>query len=95
MRVPAQMKIALASVICLVFLAIYVPWTHTLHATGEYGRHVEQPAGYALIFYPPEPRNLAWGVKVDVSRVLIPMAVVVCATIGGFVLAAEKTRKLS
>jgi len=85
-------KIIWAGTACLGLLASYVPWTYTLY-TSDF--HREKPAGYYLIFDPPPPesRNDRYGVKVDVPRVIIPMVIVVGATIAGVVLTDEKPRK--
>lgn len=87
-----QKSIILAGVICLAVLACYLPWTYTFHTSAV---HREKPAGYYFIFDPPQPEDKwgASGVKVDLPRVIIPMLVVVCATIAGVVLTDEKPRK--
>jgi hypothetical protein len=89
----AKQKIIGAGIMCLVPLALYIPWTYTF--SGADGIHSEKPAGYHFIFDPPQPEkdNLRFGVKIDVPRVVIPMAVVVCVTVAGFMLAGAKTRK--
>jgi hypothetical protein len=92
MRVPLRSKVVLAGVLCLSVLMCYVPWTYTYNASGA---QRERPAGYSFVFDPPAPEHdrPAYGVKVDVPRAAIPMAVVVCATIAGVALTGGKTRK--
>jgi hypothetical protein len=87
-----QKKIIWGGIACLGVLACYVPWTYTFWSSDV---HSEKPGGYYLIFAPPAPESgsHAFGVKVDVPRVVIPMVVVVCATIAGVVLIDEKPRK--
>ena len=81
-----------AGVLSLAALSIYVPWVHTANATAPDGFSSEKPAGYHFVFNPPEPKGKhnAFGVKVDAPRVVIPMAAVVVAMIGGVVLAARR-----
>jgi hypothetical protein len=96
-QIPAQVKIVVAGVVCLVVLACYVPWTYTFDAGNSENRlHVERAGGYALLSDPPKLPGDFWkagGVKVDVPRVLIPMAVVVFATVAGVCLVGQKSRK--
>jgi hypothetical protein len=91
---PMQIKILGAGILFLVILACYVPWTFTFEG-GERHYHIERSAGYAFISDPPKlPRDFPepGGVKVDVPRVLIPMAVVIFATVAGLFLTGGKGR---
>jgi hypothetical protein len=85
MRMPRHHKIIWAGIICLGLLALYPPWKRTWSTSGE------APAGYHLIFLPPETRG--YGIKIDVARLLIPMALVVCVTAALVVFTIEKSRK--
>jgi hypothetical protein len=92
-RTPAYKKIICAGIVCLGILTCYVPWTYTF--SGLQGIHSERAAGYHFIFYPPRPESdsRAYGVKIDVPRMVIPMVVVVCVTLAAVALAGSKTRK--
>jgi hypothetical protein len=79
-------SILIAGLVALAVLTVYVPWTHTLRTWGEYGGSIERPAGYGFIFEPPEPVTRAWGVRIDLVRIAIPVAFVIFATAGGLML---------
>ena len=83
---PIQKRIVGVGAACLCFLACYVPWTYTFQGNGIFR---EKPAGYYFIFVPPGPEwhTNFYGVKVNVSQVVITMTVVVIATIAGVLLA--------
>jgi hypothetical protein len=79
---PKQKRILWAGVGCLAVLGLYVPWKHT------WGASQSAPAGYHLIFWPPAAEGR--GLKVDTTRLLIPMAVVACVTAAAVVLASGR-----
>lgn len=87
-----QKQIIVAGLVALGFLTTYLPWTYTFYTSAV---HREKPGGYHWIFDPPQPEsNLGGaGVKVDVPRVLIPMAVVIVAMIAGIALVDGRTDK--
>ena len=61
-------------------MGIFPPWTYTLNTDKV---NSESPAGYALIFSPPETQNkasAAFGIKIDITRLLIQWIVVGGAT---------------
>lgn len=76
-----QRRIIVAGVVCLAMLAFYVPWIRTLHYDGI---HQESAIGYRFIFNPP-----ASNARIDAMRTVIPMGVVVIATIAGVLLTAR------
>ena len=68
----------------LVILALFVPWMFTRHTESApdgypQGYSRDWPAGYGFIFASPTPPDDRTGVKLDVPRLIIPMAAVVCA----------------
>ena len=80
-----QRKIAIVGVVLFVFMGLIPPWTYTLNAQSI---HREKPAGYALIISPPVPEddNPAFGVKIDISRLIIQWLVLAAATgLGAFI----------
>jgi tetratricopeptide (TPR) repeat protein len=79
---PKQKKIICAGIACLGLLVCFLPWNYTVGA----GR--ETPAGYYFIFTPPRDNPA----KVDVTRVVIPAAFVVCVTIAAVVLVGGRPR---
>jgi hypothetical protein len=81
--------IIVLGVACLGLLAVYVPWTHTVNFSGI---SREKPAGYQLITNPPAPEKSApsYGVRINVPQMVIPMAVVLIATIAGVILTKPK-----
>jgi hypothetical protein len=81
----------------LAFLAaslLIAPWTFTLEWQAI---KMERSAGYSFLFWPPvppkeaHPRPDLWGVKVDVPRLVVTLAVVVLSTIGGVILTGNKS----
>ena len=75
---PTQKKIICAGIACLAFLACVVPWRNT------YEGHMGKSVGYRPIFAPPDG-----SVAIDLSRTLIPMGVVVVATVAGVMLTSR------
>jgi hypothetical protein len=85
-----QMIALLIGVVIIAAMGIYVPWRRVLN-TATF--HRVEPAGYALIFDPPQRLYgdaFAQGVEVDVPRVLIPMLVVLVATVAAVLLTGPK-----
>ena len=74
-----QLRILIASTIIFIAMGLFPPWTYTLDAQSI---HREKPAGYALIIAPPAPEKdaPAFGVRLDVSRLLVQWLVLVAAT---------------
>lgn len=81
---PKQIRILIVAGVFFVAMGIFPPWTYTLDAKSI---HREKPAGYALIVSPPSPENdaPAFGVRLDISRLLIQWLVLIVAT-GGLLL---------
>jgi hypothetical protein len=75
-----QRLTVLAGLLIGGFLSIYVPWTHTFHINNV---RREKPAGYGFIFSPPPTKNSGndqrWGLRIDLSRTLLPIGFVVVA----------------
>jgi hypothetical protein len=82
-----QKRILIASVLIFIAMGLYPPWTYTFSSTL---RHSEKPAGYGLIVAPPAPEKNApaWGVSLDISRLLVQWLVLAAAT--GFALLLVK-----
>lgn len=74
-----QQKIVIFGVVLFALMGFFPPWTYTVD-TQQVRR--ERPAGYALIISPPEPEGnaVAYGVRIDVSRIVIQWLVLVAAT---------------
>src|SRR5262245_34657376 len=72
-----QKKIIWAGIACLSFLAVFVPWK------GTYGA-----IGYYFIFLPPNG-----AVSVDVTRLFIPMGLVMGLTVAAVVFAEDIFKK--
>ena len=74
-----QLKILIRFSFLLVAMGLYPPWTYTFDAQSI---HSEKPAGYDLIFTPPLPERdaPAFGVRMDISRLLIQWFVLAAAT---------------
>ena len=89
---PKQLRILLAAGVIFVAMGIFPPWTYTLDAQSI---HHEKPAGYAFIVSPPNPEkdSPAFGVRLDISRLLIQWLVLVAATSGLLLLAREPDSK--
>lgn len=85
---PKQLRILIAAGVIFIAIGIFPPWTYTLDAQSI---HREKPAGYAFIVSPPNPEENApaFGVQLDIPRLLIQWLVLVAAT-GGLLLLARK-----
>lgn len=83
---PLQRKILVAAALLFVAAGACPPWTYTLDAQSF---HRERPAGYALIMTPPAPeQNVpAFGVKLDVSRLIVQWLALAALTGGALLLA--------
>lgn len=80
-----QQKIVIVGVVLFVLMGLIPPWTYTLEAQTI---HRVRPAGYALIISPPDPEEnaAAFGVKIDISRLIIQWLVLAAATgLGAFI----------
>lgn len=89
---PNQLRILIAAGMIFVAMGLFPPWTYTLDATSI---HREKPAGYALIVSPPNPENdaPAFGVRLDISRLLIQWLILAAAAGGLLLLARESDSK--
>lgn len=67
----------------LIINLLFPPWTYTFQMQGV--SQVREPAGYALIFAPPSPRQSSYlhGVGIDASRLTVQSSLVIVA--GGVV----------
>ena len=85
---PMQVKIVIASAAIFIAMGVFPPWIYTLDAESI---HREKPAGYALIIAPPPPERKApaFGVRLDISRLLVQWLVLGAATVGAVLLAKE------
>jgi hypothetical protein len=83
-RVFTQRVIILLGLGCLGFTACFVPWVHT----DNQGVEVE-PAGYHFIFR--QPAKTHYGLKIDLSRAIVPMVFILGVTAGFAYLRREKT----
>lgn len=74
-----QQKIVIVGIVLFALMGLFPPWTYTVDAQAI---HRERPAGYTLIISPPEPEEkaIAFGVKIDISRLVIQWLVLVAAT---------------
>lgn len=74
-----QLRILIAGVVIFVAIGLFPPWTYTFNAESIPS---EKPAGYALIVSPPNPEQAVpvFGVRLDISRLLIQWLVLVAAT---------------
>jgi len=89
---PKQLRILTAAGVIFVAMGLFPPWTYTLDMQSI---HREKPAGYALIVSPPNPEKdaPAFGVRLDISRLLIQWLVLAAATGGLLLLTREPDSK--
>jgi uncharacterized membrane protein SpoIIM required for sporulation len=75
-----QQIIITVGITLFILMGLFPPWKYTLSAPSLYR---ERPAGYALIFFSPKPEKNAeaYGVKIDISRLVIQWIVLI-AVIG-------------
>ena len=84
-----QKKIVIAGVVLFVLMGLFPPWTYTLDHEST---HRKRPAGYALILEPPGPESthVAFGVEIDVWRLLVQWLVLGAAIGVALLLVREK-----
>lgn len=87
-----QVAIIGGAVAIIILMGLFPPWTYTLH-TSRIQR--ERPAGYSLIFSPPEPERdaPAFGVRIDVTRLTIQWLLVMFAGGLGVLLVRTKSNR--
>lgn len=85
-----QRKTLVVAALLFVASGVCPPWIYTVNGQSF---HSERPAGYALVMKPPEPMqsNLASGVKLDFSRLVVQWLVLAALT-GGVLLLEERPR---
>jgi hypothetical protein len=84
-----QKIIIIIGALSIILLCLFPPWIRTFSLMGI---HSEKPAGYAFIVDPPAPEKDtgAFGVRIDTSRLLIQLAIVIVATSLGVLLTTKK-----
>lgn len=87
-----QYKILVTSVVLFILMGLFPPWTYTLNASSV---HREKPAGYALILAPPPPErdSEAFGVSLDIARLIVQWLVLCAAAGGAMVLVRDDKNK--
>lgn len=85
---PKQRKILIAGAVLFIVMCLIPPWTYTFHSETFQS---EKPAGYSLIIDtpPPEHTGRAYGIKVDLSLLLLQLMGLGAAVGLGFWLAKE------
>jgi hypothetical protein len=73
--------------VLFLLTCLFPPWQYTADINGSDGFHSHRPAGYAIIFSPPQPqgdnymgRQYGFGVSMDFSRLLMEWAILGVAT---------------
>ena len=87
-----QLKILILSIALFIVIGLYPPWIYTFNAKSI---HSEKPAEYALIIEPPEPEdynNVRYGVRMDISRLVVQWLILCAATTGAMLLTREKRK---
>ncbi len=81
-----QKKVIMAGLVVIVLMGLFPPWVHTVNVKTI---KIERAGNYGFMFSPPPPEpNLPflneklWGVRLDVSRLLIQWILVVVIVCG-------------
>ena len=86
-----QRLVVMIGIALIVFMGLFPPWTHTYKARTTYS---EEPAGYSFIASPPRPKRInpwyGYGIKIDISRLLIQWVVVITASGCGVLLTNKR-----
>ena len=81
-----QKKIIIIGATTIIICCFFPPWIHTFNAKGIYS---EESAGYSLLTTPPVKKrdNVRFGVKLDISRLLLQIFMISITTgVGVFIL---------
>lgn len=88
-----QKKVIIAGLVVIVLMGLFPPWIHTIT---DNPLKIERAGNYGFLLSPPPPgRNFPflneniWGVRLDVSRLLIQWILVV-VIVGGLVVFLKK-----
>ena len=86
----SQRKILIGGLLVFLFLGLFPPWVYTFNAQSV---HAERPAYYAFIALPPNPERdaPAFGVSIDMSRLVIQWFVLAAAVGFGVFITRTKT----
>ena len=89
-----QRKVILVGIAIVVLMGLFPPWKHTFRSTMT---NSEEPAGYSFIATPPNRRQGGFmhGVEIDLSRLLIQLAVTIAAAGFGVLVTAKQRDKQS
>jgi hypothetical protein len=81
-------RVAIFALLLFIAMGLCPPWVHTVSPEGA--ATTTRPAGYRLLFDPPEPE---WpGVRIDISRLAIQWAVLTAFAAVAFVSTYGKAR---
>ena len=85
-------RVVVFGLLLLAATGLYPPWVYTLSPKGA--ATTTKPAGYHLLFSPPEPerRGPLAGVRIDLSRLAIQWAVLAACVGIAFALTHKKAR---
>ena len=83
-----QKKILTIGVVVILICCLFPPWVHTFKAKSIYS---EESAGYAPIISPPSKKqnSVGFGVKLDISRLLLQIFIIFIATGAGALLVSK------
>jgi hypothetical protein len=80
-----QKKVIMAGLVVIVLMGLFPPWVHTVHVKEI---KIDRAGSYGFLFSPPVPAHKTlplenfWGVRLDVSRLLIQWILVVMIVCG-------------
>ena len=76
---PIQKKIIMVGIGIIILMGLFPPWTNTFHYKTAYSK---KPAGYAFILTPPKKRaqSIAYGIELDVTRLIVQWMIIFMAT---------------
>lgn len=93
MNKPQTISLSVAAAVLVVNL-LFPPWVYTYQRTGI--SQLRKPAGYALIFSPPPPLQIAGGshgVAMDTSRLFVQSLIVLICSGVAFGVVTATTRQ--
>jgi len=82
-----QHTILRIGLVVVALMCLVPPWEATWEASSPATNSRQVTSGYGLVFWPPDPPNMYWGIRLDIPRLSVQL-VAAAALCGALLLAA-------